>query len=197
MTSVLVINGPNLDLLGTRKPEVYGTTTLADVEELCQEAAGTLGLEVDFRQSNHEGQLIDWIHQAGAAVKAGESSGAVFNPGALTHTSAALHDAIEGLSLPLVECHISNVHQRGEGATTPSSSRSRVASSSASASWATCWPSTVGTRYPAAGGTPATPGIPTRTPTTSPGRRARCGSAGTAGMGPCWTRAFRSMPARW
>ena len=112
MASVLILNGPNLNLLGTRKPEVYGTTTLADVEKLCTDAAAELGLDVDFKQSNHEGQLIDWIHETGAAVKAGESIGAVFNPGAFTHTSAALHDAIEGASLPVIECHISNVHKR-------------------------------------------------------------------------------------
>ena len=114
MASVLILNGPNLNLLGTRKPEVYGTTTLADVERLCTDAAAKLGLDVDFKQSNHEGQLIDWIHETGAAVKAGESIGAVFNPGAFTHTSVALHDAIEGASLPLIECHISNVHKREE-----------------------------------------------------------------------------------
>jgi 3-dehydroquinate dehydratase-2 len=114
MTSVLVLNGPNLNLLGTRKPEAYGTATLADVEELCRQEAGKFGLEVVFRQSNHEGQLIDWIHETGAAVKAGESIGAVFNPGAFTHTSIALHDAIEGASLPVIECHISNVHKREE-----------------------------------------------------------------------------------
>lgn len=114
MASVLILNGPNLNLLGTRKPEVYGTTTLADVEKLCTDAAGKLGLDVDFKQSNHEGQLIDWVHETGAAVKAGQSIGAVFNPGAFTHTSAALHDAIEGASLPLIECHISNVHKREE-----------------------------------------------------------------------------------
>jgi len=114
MTTVVVLNGPNLNLLGTRKPEVYGTTTLADVEELCRQEAGKLGLEVTFRQSNHEGQLIDWIHEAGAEVKAGTCIGAVFNPGAYTHTSVALHDAIEAASLPLVELHISNVHKREE-----------------------------------------------------------------------------------
>jgi 3-dehydroquinate dehydratase-2 len=112
MASVLILNGPNLNLLGTRKPEVYGTTTLADVEKLCTDAAAKLSLDVDFKQSNHEGQLIDWIHEAGAAVKAGQSIGAVFNPGAFTHTSVALHDAIEGASLPVIECHISNVHKR-------------------------------------------------------------------------------------
>ena len=114
MASILILNGPNLNLLGTRKPEVYGTTTLADVEKLCADAAAKLGIDVDFKQSNHEGQLIDWIHETGAAVKAGESIGAVFNPGAFTHTSVALHDAIEGASLPLIECHISNVHKREE-----------------------------------------------------------------------------------
>jgi 3-dehydroquinate dehydratase-2 len=114
MTTILVMNGPNLNLLGTRKPEVYGTTTLADVEKLCREEAGRLGLDVEFKQSNYEGQLIDWIHGAGAEVKAGRCIGAVFNPGAFTHTSAALHDAIEGASLPVIELHISNVHRREE-----------------------------------------------------------------------------------
>ncbi|MEU7860966.1 type II 3-dehydroquinate dehydratase [Nonomuraea sp. NPDC049141] len=112
MTSVYVLNGPNLNLLGTRKPEVYGTTTLADVEQLCGEEAAELGLDLRFRQSNHEGQLIDWIHEAGAEVKAGRCVGAVFNPGAYTHTSVALHDAIEGVELPVIELHISNVHAR-------------------------------------------------------------------------------------
>jgi 3-dehydroquinate dehydratase-2 len=114
MPSVLILNGPNLNLLGTRKPEVYGHTTLADVEDLCRQEAGKLGLDVEFRQSNHEGQLIDWIHEFGPKVQAGECIGAVYNPGAHTHTSAALRDAIEGVSLPVVECHISNVHKREE-----------------------------------------------------------------------------------
>ncbi|MFG1946556.1 type II 3-dehydroquinate dehydratase [Nonomuraea sp. NPDC048826] len=112
MTSVYVFNGPNLNLLGTRKPEVYGTTTLSDVEAMCREEAEALGLELVFGQSNHEGQLIDWIQEAGAAVKAGQAIGAVLNPGAYTHTSVALHDAIEGVELPLIELHISNVHRR-------------------------------------------------------------------------------------
>jgi len=111
---VLVLNGPNLNLLGTRKPEVYGHTSLADVEQMCRAECVRLGLELVFRQSNHEGQLIDWIHEFGREVKAGNSIGAVFNPGAYTHTSVALHDAIEGAELPLVECHISNVHKREE-----------------------------------------------------------------------------------
>ena len=114
MTTVLVLNGPNLNLLGTRRPEVYGGTTLAEVEKLCRERAAELGLELDFRQSNHEGELIDWIHAAGADVKAGRCIGAVFNPGALTHTSIALHDAIEAVELPVVEVHVSNVHAREE-----------------------------------------------------------------------------------
>jgi 3-dehydroquinate dehydratase-2 len=114
MTAVLVLNGPNLNLLGTRKPEVYGSTTLADVESRCRDEAGKLGLGCEFRQSNHEGQLIDWIHECGKQVKAGTSIGAVFNPGAYTHTSVALHDAIEGASVPLIEVHISNVHAREE-----------------------------------------------------------------------------------
>ena len=114
MTTVLVLNGPNLNLLGTRKPEVYGTTTLADVEEMCREEAGKLGLEVDFKQSNHEGQIIDWIHEYGAKVKDGSCIGAVYNPGAHTHTSVAIHDAIEGAELPVIETHISNVHKREE-----------------------------------------------------------------------------------
>jgi len=114
MTSLTVMNGPNLNLLGTRKPEVYGHTTLADVEKLCRATAEALGLEVNFLQSNYEGQLIDWIHEIGAAVKAGDSIGAVYNPGAHTHYSYAIRDAIEGASVPVIETHISNVHARDE-----------------------------------------------------------------------------------
>ena len=114
MTTVLVLNGPNLNLLGTRKPEVYGSTSLVDVEKMCQAEADKLDLELVFRQSNHEGQLIDWIHEFGREVKAGTCIGAVYNPGAHTHTSVALHDAIEGAELPVVELHISNVHKREE-----------------------------------------------------------------------------------
>ena len=114
MSSVLVLNGPNLNLLGTRKPEVYGSTSLADVKDMCEAEGKLLGVDIDFRQSNHEGDLIDWIHEAGAAHRRGELVGAVMNPGAFTHTSVALHDAIEGASLPLIELHISNVHSREE-----------------------------------------------------------------------------------
>ena len=108
MATVYVLNGPNLNLLGTREPGIYGSTTLADVEKLCREAAARLDLDVDFRQSNHEGDLVDWIHQAGRGV----ADGTVLNPGAYTHTSIALHDAISGTGVPVVECHISNVHAR-------------------------------------------------------------------------------------
>lgn len=112
--TIYILNGPNLNLLGTRKPEVYGSTTLADVERICQQNAEELGLELVFLQSNHEGQLVDWIHETGAAVKEGRSIGAVYNPGAHTHYSYAIRDAIEAATLPVVELHISNVHAREE-----------------------------------------------------------------------------------
>ncbi|WP_344021773.1 type II 3-dehydroquinate dehydratase [Pseudonocardia kongjuensis] len=112
VTTVYVFNGPNLNLLGVRKPEVYGTTVLADVEALCATTAAGHGLELDFRQTNHEGTLVDWIQEAGAAVKRGDALGLVLNAAAYTHTSVALHDAIEGAELPTVEVHISNVHGR-------------------------------------------------------------------------------------
>jgi 3-dehydroquinate dehydratase-2 len=112
VTTVFVLNGPNLNLLGGREPDVYGTATLADVERLCRDTAAELGLSVDFRQSNREGELVDWLQEAGAAVAAGASIGAVLNPAAYSHTSVALPDAIEGARLPLVEVHISNVHKR-------------------------------------------------------------------------------------
>lgn len=112
MKKILVLNGPNLNLLGTREPAQYGHETLADVECMCQEAGTRLGVEVECRQSNWEGQLIDWIHEAGREVAAGTMLGVVMNPGAYTHTSIALHDAIKGASVPLIELHISNVHAR-------------------------------------------------------------------------------------
>lgn len=114
MKKILVLNGPNLNLLGTREPAQYGHETLADVERLCQDAGTRLGVEVECRQSNWEGQLVDWIHEAGRAVAAGTMLGVVMNPGAYTHTSIALHDAIKGSSVPLIELHISNVHAREE-----------------------------------------------------------------------------------
>lgn len=109
---ILVLNGPNLNLLGQREPAVYGAATLADVEALCREVAGQAGATVECRQSNHEGLLIDWIHEAGAAHRAGTLLGVVFNAGAYTHTSVALHDAIKGSGVPVVEVHITNVHAR-------------------------------------------------------------------------------------
>jgi 3-dehydroquinate dehydratase-2 len=112
MTTILVLNGPNLNLLGTREPAVYGAETLPDVEKLCRDEAEKLGVAVDCRQSNHEGQLIDWIHEAGREIAAGNMIGVVFNPGAFTHTSVALHDAIKGSGATVIELHISNVHAR-------------------------------------------------------------------------------------
>jgi 3-dehydroquinate dehydratase-2 len=107
--TVFVLNGPNLDLLGRRDPSVYGTATLADVEQMCAAEADRLGLTVAFRQSNHEGVLIDWIHEAfetGAAI--------VGNFGAYTHTSIAIMDALAVVEAPVVEVHISDIHAREE-----------------------------------------------------------------------------------
>lgn len=106
---LLLVNGPNLNLLGTREPDVYGTATLADVERLTAEVAGSLGYEVRAIQSNHEGVLIDAIHAARA-----DCVGIVINPGGLTHTSVALRDALTGVSLPFAEVHISDVYAREE-----------------------------------------------------------------------------------
>ena len=107
MPSILVLNGPNLNLLGKRQPEVYGRATLADVEELCRSTAERFGMDVDFFQSNHEGALIDAIHEARTSRQ-----GLVMNAGAYSHTSIALHDAILSSELPTVEVHISNIHAR-------------------------------------------------------------------------------------
>ena len=112
MKTVLVLNGPNLNLLGTREPAVYGAQTLADVETLCTQACATHGFTLDFRQSNHEGVLVDTIQEAGRAQAAGTLAGVVFNAGAYTHTSVALHDAIKGAGVSVIELHISNVHAR-------------------------------------------------------------------------------------
>lgn len=113
MKKILILNGPNLNLLGTREPATYGSTTLADVEALCKAEGTRLGYAVECFQSNWEGALLDKIHEYGRLYKAGEALGCVFNPGALTHTSIALHDAIKGVDgLPVIECHISNVHAR-------------------------------------------------------------------------------------
>lgn len=112
MKTVYVLNGPNLNLLGVREPGTYGTQTLRDVEQQCATVAQELDLELIFRQSNHEGELVDWIQEAGRAVMDGDSIGVVLNAGAYTHTSVALADAISGMQVPTIEVHISNVHAR-------------------------------------------------------------------------------------
>lgn len=105
--TVFVLNGPNLNLLGLREPHIYGEETLADVERLCRECAGPLGLEIDFRQTNAEHALIDWVQEARAAAQ-----GIVINPAGYTHTSVALRDALAAYDRPAIEVHISNVHAR-------------------------------------------------------------------------------------
>lgn len=107
--SILILNGPNLNLLGTRQPEVYGPTTLADIEAMCYRKAKVLGIEIVFAQSNHEGAMIDTLHAA-----RGVHDGIVLNAGAYTHTSVALMDAISSIMLPVVELHLSNIHAREE-----------------------------------------------------------------------------------
>ncbi|BBP83640.1 3-dehydroquinate dehydratase 2 [Pseudomonas sp. Pc102] len=105
--TLLVLNGPNLNLLGTREPATYGLETLADIDRLCRETGAALGLEAECRQTNHEGQLIDWIHQARSRC-----AGILINPGAWTHTSVAIRDALVASELPVIEVHLSNVHKR-------------------------------------------------------------------------------------
>lgn len=112
MKTVFVLNGPNLNLLGTREPQVYGAQTLADVQSLCERACAANGFALEFRQSNHEGALVDWIHEAGQLQAKGKLAGVILNAGAYTHTSIALHDAIKGTGVTLIEVHISNVHAR-------------------------------------------------------------------------------------
>lgn len=104
---ILVLNGPNLNLLGTREPEQYGRETLADLANSCADSARALGLDIEFRQTNHEGELIDWIHAA-----RGRCAGIVINPGAWTHTSVAIRDALVASEVPVIEVHLSNVHKR-------------------------------------------------------------------------------------
>jgi 3-dehydroquinate dehydratase-2 len=104
---VLVLNGPNLDRLGTREPAVYGPTTYDELVELCQKAGREVGLDVEVRQTNHEGEMIGWLHEA-----ADDGSAVVLNPAGWSHTSIALRDACAALTAPLVEVHISNIHAR-------------------------------------------------------------------------------------
>jgi 3-dehydroquinate dehydratase-2 len=104
---VLILNGPNVNMLGTREPHIYGTTTLAEIERTCRARAASLGLSVDFRHSNHEGQLVDWIQAARA-----DAAGIIINPGGLTHSSVSLLDALLAAGLPTIEVHLTNIHRR-------------------------------------------------------------------------------------
>ena len=107
--TVFVLNGPNLNMLGKREPGIYGGKTLADIEADCKAAGAELGITVDFRQTNHEGVLVDWLHEANDKAQA-----VCINPGAYGHTSIALHDAIRAISTPVIELHLSNIHAREE-----------------------------------------------------------------------------------
>ena len=104
---VLVLNGPNLNMLGTREPEIYGAVTLRDIEKLCRQTGEELGYSVDFRQSNHEGELVTWIQDARKTADA-----IIINPAAYSHTSVAILDALKSFGMPIVEVHLSNIHQR-------------------------------------------------------------------------------------
>jgi len=104
---ILVLNGPNLNMLGVREPKTYGSDTLADIENMCRTEAGRHGLELDFRQSNQEGELVTWIQEARSTA-----AGVVINPAAYSHTSIAIHDALKLLDVPIVEVHLSNIHAR-------------------------------------------------------------------------------------
>lgn len=106
--TIFVLNGPNLNLLGVREPEIYGRDTLDDIAGMLEDRARELGLDIDLRQSNHEGHLVDWLHEA-QALKA---RAVLLNAGAFTHTSIAVHDAIKGIVTPVIEVHLSNPHTR-------------------------------------------------------------------------------------
>ena len=106
--TVYVLNGPNLNLLGVREPEIYGTDTLDDIAGALEDRAQELGLGIDMRQSNHEGHLIDWLHEA----QAEGAKAVILNAGAFTHTSVALHDAVKAISVPVIEVHLSNPQAR-------------------------------------------------------------------------------------
>ncbi|WP_207537786.1 type II 3-dehydroquinate dehydratase [Sabulicella rubraurantiaca] len=109
MKLVAVLNGPNLNMLGTREPEKYGPATLDDLESLCAETAEELGLAIDFRQSNIEGELVSWIQEC-----RGRAAGIIINPAAYSHTSVAILDALSAVDLPVIEVHITNIHRREE-----------------------------------------------------------------------------------
>ncbi len=104
---IFILNGPNLNLLGTREPEIYGSSTLADIEAMCAAAAASHGAAIDFRQTNHEGVLIDWVQEA-----RGAASGMIINAGGYTHTSVALHDALRAVDIPIIEVHLSDPKTR-------------------------------------------------------------------------------------
>lgn len=106
--TIYVLNGPNLNLLGTREPDIYGRKTLADVEKLCRETAACFGLTAECRQTNREGELVDLIQEAGSK----QAAGIIINAGAYSHTSIAIHDALVGVQIPTVEVHVSNVYAR-------------------------------------------------------------------------------------
>lgn len=110
MDTVFILNGPNLNLLGTREPEIYGHQTLADIESMCEIRAAALGLAIDFRQTNHEGVLVDWLHEA----RRSGAKAVLLNAAAYTHTSIALLDAIKAVELPVIEVHLSDPHEREE-----------------------------------------------------------------------------------
>jgi 3-dehydroquinate dehydratase II len=107
LPTVFILNGPNLNLLGVRDPSIYGSDTLADIEERVTARAGGLGLDIEFRQTNHEGQLVDWIQEARESA-----DGIILNAGALTHTSVAVLDALSAARLPVIEVHLSNIFRR-------------------------------------------------------------------------------------
>lgn len=109
-STVYVLNGPNLNLLGLREPEIYGSDTLDDIADMLEDKARGLGLEIELRQSNHEGHLIDWLQEANAEG----AKGVILNAAAFTHTSVALHDAIKAITVPVIEVHLSNPHKREE-----------------------------------------------------------------------------------
>lgn len=108
MDTVFILNGPNLNLLGTREPDIYGHQTLTDIATMCEVRAAALGLAIDFRQTNHEGVLVDWLHEA----RASGAKAVLLNAAAYTHTSIALLDAIKAIELPVIEVHLSNPHER-------------------------------------------------------------------------------------